>query len=252
MKPTALLAQPLSEAEIEELDHFLGSDAVPEEAMDVSMLDGFITAIASGPNLMMPSELLRWVWDPEARQASPAFTDAEASQRIVGVILRHWNDVNDRLSHAPEQYEPLVMERESNGSMVSVIDEWCIGYFKGIVADRAAWAPLLAEHPDWFTVIILYGTEDGWEELKRRKDSPEQHQAFADSLGESARRIHHYWLAQRKAQIARGELPGVLSRNEPLRRTPKVGRNDACPCGSGKKYKRCHGTGETDQGLTRA
>ena len=22
---------------------------------------------------------------------------------------------------------------------------------------------------------------------------------------------------------------------------PKVGRNDACPCGSGKKYKHCHG-----------
>jgi preprotein translocase subunit SecA len=22
---------------------------------------------------------------------------------------------------------------------------------------------------------------------------------------------------------------------------PKVGRNDACPCGSGKKYKKCHG-----------
>jgi len=23
---------------------------------------------------------------------------------------------------------------------------------------------------------------------------------------------------------------------------PKVGRNDPCPCGSGKKYKKCHGT----------
>jgi len=22
---------------------------------------------------------------------------------------------------------------------------------------------------------------------------------------------------------------------------PKVGRNDPCPCGSGKKYKQCHG-----------
>ena len=22
---------------------------------------------------------------------------------------------------------------------------------------------------------------------------------------------------------------------------PKIGRNDACPCGSGKKYKQCHG-----------
>ena len=26
-----------------------------------------------------------------------------------------------------------------------------------------------------------------------------------------------------------------------LRDTPKVGRNDPCPCGSGKKYKQCHG-----------
>ncbi|MGA3065929.1 MAG: SEC-C metal-binding domain-containing protein [Tepidisphaeraceae bacterium] len=26
-----------------------------------------------------------------------------------------------------------------------------------------------------------------------------------------------------------------------VRETPKVGRNDLCPCGSGKKYKKCHG-----------
>ncbi|MGH8172543.1 MAG: SEC-C metal-binding domain-containing protein, partial [Rhodanobacteraceae bacterium] len=25
------------------------------------------------------------------------------------------------------------------------------------------------------------------------------------------------------------------------REAPKVGRNDPCPCGSGKKYKHCHG-----------
>ena len=27
---------------------------------------------------------------------------------------------------------------------------------------------------------------------------------------------------------------------------PKVGRNDPCPCGSGKKYKKCHGQGAAD------
>ncbi|HMV71812.1 MAG TPA: SEC-C metal-binding domain-containing protein [Pseudomonadales bacterium] len=26
-----------------------------------------------------------------------------------------------------------------------------------------------------------------------------------------------------------------------MRETPKVGRNEPCPCGSGKKYKHCHG-----------
>ncbi|WP_305076252.1 SEC-C metal-binding domain-containing protein [Prolixibacter bellariivorans] len=30
---------------------------------------------------------------------------------------------------------------------------------------------------------------------------------------------------------------------EPIRHGPKVGRNDPCPCGSGKKYKQCHGRG---------
>jgi preprotein translocase subunit SecA len=30
-------------------------------------------------------------------------------------------------------------------------------------------------------------------------------------------------------------------KQEPVRVGPKVGRNDPCPCGSGKKYKNCHG-----------
>ncbi len=33
------------------------------------------------------------------------------------------------------------------------------------------------------------------------------------------------------------------ARFEPIRGQPKVGRNDPCPCGSGKKYKKCHGVG---------
>jgi preprotein translocase subunit SecA len=43
-----------------------------------------------------------------------------------------------------------------------------------------------------------------------------------------------------------GELPepsrGEQARPEPIRNmAQKVGRNDPCPCGSGKKYKQCHG-----------
>jgi preprotein translocase subunit SecA len=37
------------------------------------------------------------------------------------------------------------------------------------------------------------------------------------------------------------EAPEV---RQPIRTGPKVGRNDPCPCGSGKKYKRCHGLTE--------
>jgi preprotein translocase subunit SecA len=51
------------------------------------------------------------------------------------------------------------------------------------------------------------------------------------------------------AQAARGgaqPAPGEPeTKAEPVRRErPKVGRNDPCPCGSGKKYKKCHGKDE--------
>jgi preprotein translocase subunit SecA len=36
----------------------------------------------------------------------------------------------------------------------------------------------------------------------------------------------------------------------PARAAPKIGRNDMCPCGSGKKFKKCHGAAEgpSDEG----
>ena len=41
-----------------------------------------------------------------------------------------------------------------------------------------------------------------------------------------------------------GAQPNAPQRKpEPAKAAPKVGRNDPCPCGSGKKYKNCHGRG---------
>ncbi|MBS1643496.1 MAG: SEC-C domain-containing protein, partial [Bacteroidetes bacterium] len=37
--------------------------------------------------------------------------------------------------------------------------------------------------------------------------------------------------------------PDAAPRRQPVVAGPKIGRNDACPCGSGKKYKQCHGRG---------
>lgn len=245
MKHDALLALPLTDDEIEQLEDFLISDSVPEEAMDVSMMDGFMTALASGPNLVMPSLMLRWIWDAEHGKEEPVFTSNKEARSIVGLIIRHWNDVNATLRETPYVYEPLILERDrGDGRMLSIIDEWCMGYYKGIALDQATWSPLMVQHPEWFTTILLYGTEAGWDELKRRKDSLDQHQAFADSLAGSVRHIHRYWMQQREQQAERGGGPTVISRPEPLRCTPKIGRNDPCPCGSGKKYKRCHGAAE--------
>jgi preprotein translocase subunit SecA len=49
--------------------------------------------------------------------------------------------------------------------------------------------------------------------------------------------------ARGRAEAASGELREAQPEHAQIRRSyPKVGRNDPCPCGSGKKYKYCHGS----------
>src|ERR1700694_3496981 len=78
---------PLIDQEIEELDAFLLSDDGLENAMDVSGLDGFLCAVLSGPNVIMPSEWMRGVWDSTEGKQSPEFTSAKQAQRILDLLI---------------------------------------------------------------------------------------------------------------------------------------------------------------------
>jgi preprotein translocase subunit SecA len=47
--------------------------------------------------------------------------------------------------------------------------------------------------------------------------------------------------AQAKGSDVVSEAAAATEKAKPVRTGPKVGRNDPCPCGSGKKYKHCCG-----------
>ena len=88
------LDEPLSDTELDELEGFLASDLVPQDCMDLEMLDGFLTAIVSGPDSVQPSEWLPQVWSDGARSSNPAFASNEQAQRIMGLVLRHMDEAN--------------------------------------------------------------------------------------------------------------------------------------------------------------
>lgn len=231
---------PLSEEEIQELDRFLLDAEGIEESMDIAALDGFLTAIVCGPKTVMPSEWMRWVWDMERGEDSPEFESQAQAQRILEFLMRHMNDIAQTLQQDPEQYEPLLMENPNDGDPIPIIDEWCSGFMKGVGFDREGWLPVIVGKPDWLSTIMLYGTEEGWDALKKKDLSLDEHRALAGGLADTVRKVHDLLLGQRKQQIAEGKLPGVV-RREPIRNSEKVGRNAPCPCGSGRKYKHCHG-----------
>jgi preprotein translocase subunit SecA len=69
---------------------------------------------------------------------------------------------------------------------------------------------------------------------------------------ETARLQRQMAQKQRAAVESRGDgvaaqadrSQGQAARTTPMRQGPRVGRNDPCPCGSGKKFKKCHGSAE--------
>ena len=128
------------------------------------------------------------------------------------------------------------MENRRGDDPVPVIDEWCTGFLKGVGLDVQGWMPVTAGHPEWLSTIMLYGTEEGWELLKKKDLSTDAHRRLAAGLADTVRQVHAHFLEQRRAGPAT-----AVKRREPIRNAGKVGRNDPCPCGSGKKYKQCHG-----------
>jgi preprotein translocase subunit SecA len=82
-----------------------------------------------------------------------------------------------------------------------------------------------------------------FEELSERMQEDVVEKLFTVQIArqEDAQRIAPRPLPQRRVMMSHG---GAAVQAQPVQikhEAPKVGRNDPCPCGSGKKYKRCHG-----------
>ncbi len=81
--------------------------------------------------------------------------------------------------------------------------------------------------------MFLYGTEEGSDMLAARpEETARNHTALAEAIGPCVIGIRDFWLPQRKAATTI------------RRQSAKIGRNDQCPCGSGRKYKKCCGRSE--------
>nr|WP_315395498.1 UPF0149 family protein [uncultured Duganella sp.] len=188
-----MLTTPLSDEEYDQLDDLLRD--LGEQSMDVSALEGLLTALVVGPRPLAPAQWLPAVWGG----APAADTDLAVH---TGLVMRHFEYMRKWMAQDPGSFEPIY---ECGGAWSA--EAWTAGFETGMGLDAEGWAPLRAAHPEWFAAFEREG--DDWE---------------------------------------RAVTPAVIKINghhhpEPVK-TVKVGRNDPCPCGSGKKYKKCCGDGK--------
>ena len=95
-----------SQADLEELEEFLLSDKTPDECMDISALDGFLTCLAIGPETVMPSKWLPEIWG-ESSNDEMVWDSMEETEHIIGLIMSFFNSIVQVFTKNPNSFEPL-------------------------------------------------------------------------------------------------------------------------------------------------
>jgi preprotein translocase subunit SecA len=212
-----------------------------EEQWDVRGLE---THLQQEFNLLMPlAEMLesdRTLNEPKLRQLiiEKAEQESRAREEAVGVqVLRH--------------FEKSVMLQVLDNSWkehLAAMDQLRQGiHFRGY-AQKDPKQEYKRESFQMFTSLLTHIKQEvvgilAKVQVAREEDVQaidEQRQAPLEMHYEHAE-AHSIFEEEPAAQVAQSDSESETSEQPFVRHGNKVGRNDPCPCGSGKKYKQCHG-----------
>ncbi len=239
-------AHDLTDAEFADLDELLAQTPEPFEPLDAVMLDGFLCGVIVQPVLLQPATWLAHVFDFDGRPL-PDDADAAWLERTTALILRRHAALN-RAIVEDGWFDPLVLEPDDEAPADDAAD-----------ASVAALGPISQALMPW-----VAGFQHATECFPDLLELPD------DAIAGALARLYRHLPAETDEER---EIVATLDREHPLatldeameelvvavadlqdltadlrykvetvkRDAPKVGRNDPCPCGSGKKFKQCHG-----------
>lgn len=247
---TAAMSSPISpppyldDDQVERLTELLEQRAVPFWGFNLEALDGFLSALAVSPSLVPPDEWQPLVWGGKA----PTWTDEDEAAQVQTLLMGHWNmcvarvrqDGDDLPDHlAPLMWLPedpdLTGEDAVQEDALDVGRDWALGFFAGATLREAEWDQWL-DGNDWIEEVFeLLDQLASGEAL-----NPEDPTAPATALGYRDRLGIVLGLPAMLADLNHHRVESLTPRT-PIRRDAVPGRNAACPCGSGRKYKKCCG-----------
>lgn len=228
--------RPLTDEDINQLDDLLATSSCGDDTFDVSMLDGFLSAIALlNPPLQDESEWYPYIFNEEGTPC-----EVDEPETVKRLVCQRLQEI--RAFQAQRQfYNPIIFPLEDeDGNQVTGVDglaalePWAMGFYNA-----------LAQYSDRVDVTEAIEAQlcriHRFLELDQEDPDYEQNLAIRQAV-EKEHPVHSLEegmleMMQGVIEIAKLNLP-----NKPVSRaTPKIGRNDPCPCGSGKKYKNCCG-----------
>ena len=221
---------------------FLEHPARPAGTLRYHELQGFLFTVASAPELVRPSEWMTIVFgDREA-----GYDSLDEAEVVLGELMALYNSINEAVGEDPAALPadcafrtPTLVNLEDRAPVA----EWSRGFLRGHQWLEESWEPYVPddlEEESAATLMALsffasrklaeaFLAETGQQDLKAMAETIRG--VFPDAVASYAhlgRSIHKVLVEEQGIQA------------EP-RRTIKIGRNDPCPCGSGRKHKKCCG-----------
>ena len=194
----------------------------------------------------------RWWSPPASRSRSPsgsrrsgarrrASTPAPSPSEADRLLQTHWNGCSARVRQGedpPEHLAPLLwLPEDPLGEHPDALDvgrDWALGFYRGVDLRADAWDAWL-EKEEWIDEIFAL-----LERLATGEVSGEDETAPATPLSYRERLEITASLPAMLADLHEYRIEQLTPR-EPARRAAMPDRNAPCPCGSGKKYKKCCG-----------
>jgi uncharacterized protein len=207
----------------------------PKTAMSALELDGHLTGIVATPQAapILPRAWMARLWGGD----QPIFEDEAQIKAVLGAVTLHYSTLLRDIDRSLERlqadrvvdYRPLFLASGQTPAH-DAVRAWVHGFWKAMELAPETWSKLAEDERTEVVIAPFVGFFDlgGFDPHEVPAD-------IDDRLDDDAALIPRMILVLRK--LAR--IREAASRRAPPPRRSKTGRNDPCPCGSGKKYKRC-------------
>ena len=227
---------PLTDEELEQLEELLVSDDVPADCMNMEMLDGYLAAVVASPLPIPVGDWLPAVWT--ADEGEVGFGSGATLQKAIELVLRYYNELVATIGDAEgdeegeaEGWQPFCYAQGGDDDP-AIGEEWATGFGQGFELWPAEWA---AKVGDTSIAEALLETILGPEEEVTVRPDTESQLAELEAKGIAVQHLFQAWRAHGLP------APEAVAVSAATAATGGPGRNEPCPCGSGKKYKKCCG-----------
>ena len=224
-------------ANLDQLDKLLSALPLDAEAMLLSELDGFLAGL-----LILPEPLDEAEWLPHIWNHCPLDADEQkVAGEIAGLARLRKAEIALEFRQGEGFFGP-VFDLDTDGSLFWEV--WFGGYERAITLQDAVYDTLV-DSGDENLRKTIFGL--AWVALAaHRKLELFKEQSREDDLHEFVPQFLPRLVARLFRQchgmaVEQSSLPMLENLVPEQRRIAKVGRNEPCPCGSGKKYKKCCG-----------